>query len=244
MNGYSKGLLSLVLVVVLFAGLPCMAGDAPVETFTSPHEGVLCNVGEGACYDDHGPSLGLTAEYLGKEAADALLERLRQAPAPGNVLNVFRVGPGRFCVQQLAVCMRNGHPDEALQESLFGAADTPQAFRSILNRKWQWVETLMNNDERFAPDDPARFTVEFMDGGALALLADCNGGGGTYHYRDGRLSYEGLFTTMMHCGEDSLDHVFLKQLQETEQVFLKDGELYLLLRYDSGAMRFREAPRD
>ena len=45
---------------------------------------------------------------------------------------------------------------------------------------WQWQQTLMNNDDKFVPDNPADYTVQFMADGTVAIQADCNRVRGTY----------------------------------------------------------------
>ncbi len=46
-------------------------------------------------------------------------------------------------------------------------------------------------------------------------------------------------STRMACAPDSLDTVFMRDLQRVVSFFLRNGRLYLELPYDSGTLKFR-----
>ena len=105
---------------------------------------------------------------------------------------------------------------------------------------WQWRQTLYNDDRKFAPSDPENYTVQFRDDGTLSVKADCNQKGGTFSVFPGerRLSIEITHSTMAACPEGSLEDEFVRGLSAATIYFIKDGDLYLDLKYDSGTMRF------
>jgi len=107
---------------------------------------------------------------------------------------------------------------------------------------WQWVQTRYNDDRTVVPGDSKNYTVEFREDGTLSVKADCNQKGGTYsaYAEDRRLSIEITHSTMAACPSDSLEDEFVRGLTAVTIYFIKDGDLYIDLKYDSGTMRFSE----
>ncbi len=110
----------------------------------------------------------------------------------------------------------------------------------ITGKVWKWQTTLMNDDSKRSPSDPARYTLRLEPDGALSVQADCNVLGGTYAARGQNLSLTITHGTMAMCPPESLDQAYLKDLSEVRIFLIQKGELYLDLRYDSGTMRFAE----
>ena len=111
----------------------------------------------------------------------------------------------------------------------------------VLNRTWQWVATVTPVDTITVPN-PERYTIRLADEDKVQARFDCNAGGGKYILSEGKLSFGPLLSTRMACPADSLDRPFMRDLQRTTSFFVRDGDLYLELPYDSGTMRFRQAP--
>ena len=112
--------------------------------------------------------------------------------------------------------------------------------REIIGTVWQWEQTLYNDDRKVEPSDPKNYTVQFREDGTLSVQADCNQKGGTYTYlpEGKRLSIEITQSTMAACPEGSLEDEFVRGLSGSAVYFIKDGDLYIDLKYDSGTMRF------
>lgn len=110
--------------------------------------------------------------------------------------------------------------------------------REITGTAWQWVETLYGDDRRAAPADPKKYTVQFREDGTLQVKADCNMKGGKYSSDGKLLSIEITHSTMAACPEGSLEDEFVRTLSASAIYFLKDGDLYIDLKYDAGTMRF------
>ena len=125
--------------------------------------------------------------------------------------------------------------------STSGPSDRSSEPQLVLDRTWQW-ESTVTPVERIAVPDPERYTIHLMPDGRAVTRFDCNRGGGGYEISDGKLSFGPLMSTRMACPEGSLDGRFMKDLQRVVSFFVEDEELYLELPYDSGTMRFREAP--
>ena len=103
---------------------------------------------------------------------------------------------------------------------------------------WKWQRSLYNNDTRAEPPDPSRYTILLMPEGHLSVQLDCNAGGGRYTLEGSTVTLEVTHTTMARCGPESLDRQFLKDLAAARIAFMRDGNFYLDLMYDSGTMKF------
>jgi heat shock protein HslJ len=130
-----------------------------------------------------------------------------------------------------------GEPARAAQTEPTGdeSSTDPQ---SVLNKTWQWVSTI-TPVEKIAVSNPERYTIIFTEDGKLQARFDCNRGGGEFKISPGKLSFGPLMSTRMACPEDSLDGLFIRDLQRVTSFFVQDGLLYLELPYDSGTMKFR-----
>lgn len=105
---------------------------------------------------------------------------------------------------------------------------------------WEWVSTTTPIEKTVVPE-PERYTILFEPGGRLRARFDCNRGGGEYRIAEGTLSLGPLISTRMACPEDSLDGPFMRDLERVTSFFVRDGELYLEMPFDSGGLRFRAA---
>lgn len=110
----------------------------------------------------------------------------------------------------------------------------------ITGTVWQWVQTRYNDDRKAVPADPKNYTVQFREDGTLNVKADCNQKGGTYSASavEKRLSIEITHSTMAACPEGSLEDQFTRALSAAAIYFIKDGDLYIDLKYDTGTIRF------
>ncbi len=103
---------------------------------------------------------------------------------------------------------------------------------------WKWQRTAYNNDTRTEPPDSSHYTILLMPEGHLSVRLDCNTGGGRYTLDGSSVTLDVTHSTMAACPPDSLVQKFMKDLAAARIVFLRDGELYLDLMYDSGTMKF------
>jgi heat shock protein HslJ len=105
---------------------------------------------------------------------------------------------------------------------------------------WQWVQTLYNNDTKTIPPRSENYTVQFGADGTVKVRADCNRKGGTYSLREQQITIEITHSTRAACPEDSLEAQFVRDLMGGAIWFLKDGDLYIDLKYDTGTMSFKQ----
>jgi len=117
-------------------------------------------------------------------------------------------------------------------------ATGPGQSATLSGTTWQWQQTLMNNDEKFVPGNPARYSVQFNANGSVTVRADCNRVSGTYTVDGSAIAIALGPSTLAACPEDSLGERFASQLAGAALLFFKNGDLYLDLKYDSGTMRF------
>jgi len=104
---------------------------------------------------------------------------------------------------------------------------------------WQWTGTLYNDGKKIVPSASKDYTIQLLTDGKLNLKADCNLKGGTYSIQESRLSIEITHSTRAACPEGSLEDQFVRDLTAGVSYFLKDGDLYIDLKFDSGTMKFQ-----
>jgi heat shock protein HslJ len=115
---------------------------------------------------------------------------------------------------------------------------TKEIQQGITGTVWHWEQTQYSDDRTEVPADPGSYFVQFREDGTLNVKADCNQKGGTYSLEEGRLSIEITHSTMAACPDGSLEDAFVRGLSAAAIFFIRDGDLYLDLKYDSGTMRF------
>lgn len=125
-----------------------------------------------------------------------------------------------------------------LDDSGVLARFTEENIQGVTGTVWQWMQTLYNDDRKVVPADPKNYTVQFQEDGTLNVKADCNMKGGTYSAEEKRLFIEITHSTMAACPEGSLEDEFVRGLTAAAIYFIKDGDLFIDLKYDTGTMRF------
>jgi heat shock protein HslJ len=103
---------------------------------------------------------------------------------------------------------------------------------------WKWAYTVNKDGRELVPPEPMKYTVQFLEAGILRVKADCNAKGGTYFVNENRLTIEITHSTRAACEAGSLEDQFVRDLMAGETFFLKDRNLSLDLKYDSGQMKF------
>jgi heat shock protein HslJ len=113
---------------------------------------------------------------------------------------------------------------------------------AVVGPVWQWTQTLHNDDRKATPDNPENYTVQFLEDGTISVKADFNQKGGTYSISavGKKISIEISHSTMAACPEVSFEGEFVKGLVASELFFIKNGDLYMDLKYDTGTMRFSQ----
>ena len=104
---------------------------------------------------------------------------------------------------------------------------------------WRWTETLTSDDTRIRPAAPERYSLEFLPDGATRVRADCNTGSGRYETAaDRKLTLGRMAVTQAACLPGSLGDAYLKGLANVSGYRFDGDNLVLMLKHDSGTMRF------
>jgi heat shock protein HslJ len=111
---------------------------------------------------------------------------------------------------------------------------------SLTDTIWRWQGSLYNNGTESVPTDADRFTLTLQSDGRVNIRADCNRGGGTYMLDEKKLSITITHTTRAACPPGSLEQPYIRDLNDVAGWFIKEGDLYLDIKFDTGAMRFRK----
>lgn len=111
---------------------------------------------------------------------------------------------------------------------------------SLAGQTWQWVRSYYNDDSKAVPANPADYTVVFGSDGTVGVKADCNMKEGTYRIDGKTIMINLTQSTMAMCPEGSLEDRFARDLNGAAIWFVKDGNLYLDIVFDTGTMQFRQ----
>jgi para-nitrobenzyl esterase len=113
---------------------------------------------------------------------------------------------------------------------------------SLSGTSWQLVRFEGGDDRVLTPDDPAKYTIEFGSGGALAARIDCNRGRGTWKATPaGQLEFGPLALTRALCPAGSLHDQIVKQWPFIRSFLIRNGHLFLSLMADGGTYEFAPA---
>jgi heat shock protein HslJ len=129
---------------------------------------------------------------------------------------------------------------------VFAAQATPEGTPSppgstLAPVVWQLRAIESAGNPTVVPDDPARYTIQFLEDGTLAVQADCNRGSGTFTQSGFGLEIPPFALTMAACGPDSLDGQYVLALNEVAAFAYARDALVLILRDGKGALVFTPA---
>jgi heat shock protein HslJ len=103
---------------------------------------------------------------------------------------------------------------------------------------WELIELPGHDGKPVEIAEPARYTIQFLPDGVLAIGADCNRVGGTHKVDGEKLQLELTRSTLALCPPDSQADPF-QRLVENATSFSFDPDGHLLLKGDEGTLRFR-----
>jgi heat shock protein HslJ len=109
---------------------------------------------------------------------------------------------------------------------------------ALTAQKWMWVNTKMSDGAEVLPSAEGKFGLKFGTDMSLISSTDCNNGRGTYELGpDNAMTIGPMATTMMFC-EGSAETQFFQGLNNVGSYKIENGQLWLMLKYDSGTMIF------
>ena len=115
-------------------------------------------------------------------------------------------------------------------------ADEPAAQTGdLIDIAWQWA-ALEDGGQSTAVANPERYTLAFLDDGAIAFAADCNNGTGSYTLEGMALTLQPGAMTAAACAEGSLSDQYVQLLGQVAG-FTFDGDDLLLSVGDGQVLR-------
>lgn len=124
----------------------------------------------------------------------------------------------------------------AASDATASSANTTSS--ALTDGVWKWTGSQFNDGKTTTPPDPNNYLIQFLADGSVSIKADCNQVGGTYTVTDNQLTITTGPSTLVACPPGSLDQEYLRQLSNTSSYFIKDGNLILEFKFDSGSMVF------
>ena len=105
---------------------------------------------------------------------------------------------------------------------------TDAAVDVIANILWQWQDLVETQPaaQSLMPT-PENYTIGFRYDGTVSIQADCNNILGTYELNGNQITLTIGPTTMVFCGEESLDQQFITFLDAVDSFILEGGRLEL-----------------
>jgi heat shock protein HslJ len=105
---------------------------------------------------------------------------------------------------------------------------------------WQWtaMQETVPAGQSVVPD-PENYTVTFKDDGNADIKADCNNVTATYKMDGSNLTITLGASTLMACGDDSADAIYLDSLSKVSSYAIENGQLQLKFPEDGGKMDFK-----
>lgn len=121
-----------------------------------------------------------------------------------------------------------------------GSNYSPSA-ESIQSQTWIWKETGMSDGTVITPKKAGAFTLTLGKDGQATGKTDCNSFFASYQIAsDGVIKFENIGATKMFC-EGSQESIFTGEIAQANQYMLDaNGNLVLLLPYDSGSVMFKK----
>lgn len=108
----------------------------------------------------------------------------------------------------------------------------------LTSKKWTWVNTQMSDGATSVPSNEGEFTLTLQPDMRALATTDCNNGNGSYELGpDNALTFGPMATTMMFC-DGSTETEFYQGLSNVGSYKISDGQLWLMLKFDSGTMIF------
>jgi len=115
----------------------------------------------------------------------------------------------------------------------------PNAAADLGGTSWQLVKFQGSDDKTLAPDDKAKYTIQFSTDGGLTARIDCNRGRGAWKSSGAsQLQFGPLALTRAQCPPGSLHDQIVTHWDFIRSYIIKDGHLFLSLMADGGIYEF------
>lgn len=111
-------------------------------------------------------------------------------------------------------------------------------YQRLLASDWKWVE-MISPTETLTVTDPSLYTIRFNNANGFGITADCNIGAGNYTVNGSALTIKDIQSTLVFCGEQSLDQMFTAQLLQAAGYSFEGENLLIQLKGDGGHLKFK-----
>ncbi|MBW8636266.1 META domain-containing protein [Hoeflea sp. WL0058] len=108
----------------------------------------------------------------------------------------------------------------------------------LTGTSWRLVEIQSMNDTVARPENPSRYTLEFLPDGRVAIQADCNRGAGAWTNDGGQLQFGPIASTKAMCPPSSISEIYLSQFEWVRSYVMEDGHLFLATMADGSIIEF------
>jgi heat shock protein HslJ len=122
-----------------------------------------------------------------------------------------------------------------LASATLASAQVPMPFP--VGRPFMWLGTATADLKKRMPPAPARYLVQFDEGGVASIRLDCNIGRTRWTRQGSRLELAPIAGTKKACDHGSMDVVFAGDLAQVA-AWRFDGKELILLGRDGRAMLF------
>ena len=115
----------------------------------------------------------------------------------------------------------------------------------LVGTKWRMVRFESSDDSVIYPDKPDDFTVEFSGDGNAYFKIDVNRASGPWiSTEEGGLVFGMLRMTLAAFTPSAFLDRWLKDIESIRSYIIRDGRLYLAVKYDSGIYELEAVERD
>jgi heat shock protein HslJ len=111
---------------------------------------------------------------------------------------------------------------------------------SLTGIVWQWtaMQETVPASQSVVPN-PENYTIIFNTDNTVAIKADCNQVSGSYTLNGSSLTIQLGASTLMYCGDNSMDQIYLASLAKVAGYAVVSGDLQLKFANDGGKMDFK-----
>lgn len=137
-----------------------------------------------------------------------------------------------------------GNPTSNVELVVEPVASSAPATSDLTGVVWLWQGTTDATGKTTTPDDPNKYTLEFLPSDQVHVQADCNTANGPYTAEGSSLSIGPFAVTRAACAPGSLSDTYLQQLQNAASYVMANGNLIINQKVDAGNMKFSPQSAD
>lgn len=132
-----------------------------------------------------------------------------------------------------------------LVDETTGSTESGSSESVLAGTSWVWSQTQMNDGAIKTPAVEGAFALTFNADGTAGATTDCNTYSGSYTEDGSSLTIDLPIATLMACPDGSQEQEFIADLTSINSyIITEEGDLALLLPFDSGSMIFTPGTGD